>query len=464
MGERPLDRAIPRRRPAGSCGRGRSSGRRSTPPRRARGAGRSKGDALRRPRPAHGRTSGCRGRPRANRPPPPPARARSHRLGTGHRSRSVGPLGGSPPQPFTRSRYSPDRVSTLMRSPSSTNRGTWTTAPVSSFAGFIAPVLVSPFAPGSVWMIARATEAGSSTAMGTPWCIAICASPDSARYRGASPMTSPGTCTWSYVSLSMNTYSPPSAYRYCIDLRSTIASPTFTPALKVFSTTAPVLTLRSFERTKAPPLPGFTCWNSTTWNKVPSRSRVIPFFRSFVDTLTRGPSQLDPVARGDPDDHASILANLHHVLDPDPADPGEVDPGFDRDHGAFGKLVLLGRSEPRLLVDLEADPVTQAVDEVVPVPRLRDDGPRRGIHLDAGYTRSNHVDRSLLRLADDVVHLLELCRGLTERDRAGHVGVIALDERTEIELDHVALLEHTMPGLVMGLGRVLTDSHDRIER
>ena len=47
-------------------------------------------------------------------------------------------------------------------------------------------------------------------------------------------------------------------------LRSTIASPTFTPALNVRSTTAPVLTLRSFVRTNAPPLPGFTCWNSTT--------------------------------------------------------------------------------------------------------------------------------------------------------------------------------------------------------
>src|SRR5206468_1784420 len=161
------------------------------------------------------------------------------------------------------------------------------------------------------------------------------------------------------------TYSPPSAYRYCIDLRSTMASPTFTPALKVFSTTAPVLTLRSFERTKAPPFPGFTCWNSTTWNSVPSRSRVIPFFRSFVD------------------------------------------------------------------------PVTQAVDEVVPVARLSDDGPRRGIDLDPGHARTHHVNRSLLRLTNDVVHLLHLGRGLTERDRAGHVGVVPLDERSEIEFDHV---------------------------
>ncbi len=72
-----------------------------------------------------------------------------------------------------------------------------------------------------------------------------------------------------------------------MSLRSTFAWPIFTPALNVFSMTAPVFTLRSFVRTNAPPLPGFTCWNSITWNSVPSSSRVIPFFRSFVETLTR---------------------------------------------------------------------------------------------------------------------------------------------------------------------------------
>src|SRR6058998_12925 len=151
----------------------------------------------------------------------------------------------------------------------------------------------------------------------------------------------------------MNTYSPPSAYRYCIDFRSTIASPTFTPALKVFSTTAPVFTFRSFERTNAPPLPGFTCWNSTTWNSVPSRSSVMPFFRSFVETLTPAPSQLDHVPARDADDDAAVARDLDHVLDPDAADAVQVDAGLDRDDGALGQGVVLRRAEPRPLVDLE---------------------------------------------------------------------------------------------------------------
>src|ERR1700704_6484747 len=101
-----------------------------------------------------------------------------------------------------------------------------------------------------------------------------------------------------------------------MSLRSTMARPTLTPALKVFSATAAVLRFRNFVRTNAPPFPGFTCWNSITWKSVPSSSRVIPFFSSFVDTLTGVSllaSQLDQLADRRADDATSVLADLHHV-------------------------------------------------------------------------------------------------------------------------------------------------------
>ena len=66
----------------------------------------------------------------------------------------------------------PERVSTFTRSPSSTNRGTWTTAPVSSVAGFSAFVRVSPFTAGCVFVIESTTEAASSSEIGTPWWTA----------------------------------------------------------------------------------------------------------------------------------------------------------------------------------------------------------------------------------------------------------------------------------------------------
>ncbi|SLI85409.1 Uncharacterised protein [Mycobacteroides abscessus subsp. abscessus] len=45
--------------------------------------------------------------------------------------------------------------------------------------------------------------------------------------------------------------------------RSTVAVSTFTPALNVLSTILPDTTFFSLVRTKAGPLPGLTCWNST---------------------------------------------------------------------------------------------------------------------------------------------------------------------------------------------------------
>ena len=64
---------------------------------------------------------------------------------------------------------------------------------------------------------------------------------------------------------------------------STLAVSTFTPALKVLSTTLPESTFFSLVRTKAGPLPGLTCWNSTTVQSWPPSSlSTRPFLRSFV--------------------------------------------------------------------------------------------------------------------------------------------------------------------------------------
>ncbi len=51
---------------------------------------------------------------------------------------------------FTRSTYEPSAVFILTFSPSLINKGTRIVAPVSTVAGFVALVAVSPFNPGSV--------------------------------------------------------------------------------------------------------------------------------------------------------------------------------------------------------------------------------------------------------------------------------------------------------------------------
>ena len=63
---------------------------------------------------------------------------------------------------------------------------------------------------------------------------------------------------------------------------STLAVSTLVPALNVLSTTLPDSTALSLVRTKAGPLPGLTCWNSTTDQSWPSMLSTRPFFRSLV--------------------------------------------------------------------------------------------------------------------------------------------------------------------------------------
>ena len=69
---------------------------------------------------------------------------------------------------YTLDRYSPVLVSILILSPWFTNRGTFTCAPVSTVAGFVAPWAVSPLNPGSVSVISSSTNRGGSIANTLP--------------------------------------------------------------------------------------------------------------------------------------------------------------------------------------------------------------------------------------------------------------------------------------------------------
>src|SRR2546428_8894225 len=115
-----------------------------------------------------------------------------------------------------------------------------------------------------------------------------------------------------------------------------------------------------------------------TWNSVPSRSRVIPFLRSLVDTLMDDrPSEDDELLRRPRDHAAAILLNDDHVLDAHAAELGHVDAGLHGDHRPHRKHVVGGGPERRSLMDLQADPVAQTVAEALPVAGVLDHGSRR---------------------------------------------------------------------------------------
>src|SRR5882724_605819 len=71
----------------------------------------------------------------------------------------------------------------------------------------------------------------------------------------------------------------------CFSSKST--SSTFSPARNVLSMTRPCRMCLSLVRTKAPPLPGLTCWKSTMVYGSPSCWILSPFLNSAVDTCMR---------------------------------------------------------------------------------------------------------------------------------------------------------------------------------
>src|SRR5207245_2062091 len=102
---------------------------------------------------------------------------------------------------------------------------------------------------------------------------------------------------------------------------STLAVSTLVPALKVRSTTLPERMFLRVVRTNAPPLPGLTCWNSTTDQSCPSMLSTRPFLRSLVVATTGQSSSASafefahaPVGTGD-DHPVDRLAEQQSVLD-----------------------------------------------------------------------------------------------------------------------------------------------------
>src|ERR687891_344181 len=197
----------------------------------------------------------------------------------------------------------------------------------------------------------------------------------------------------------MRTRWSPSRYRYCISRRSTMARPTFSSALNVRSWTAPVFTFRSLVRTTACPLPGLWWRNSRTVHSVPSRFSVMPFFRSFVEMLIASKDQ--QVLRGPRQWAAAVRADHDSVLDPDPAEAGDVHPRLHGDHGAVWEDVPVDLPKPLV--------------------------------------------------------------GLTEGHGPGHVRVVPLDHAAEVHLDHVPPPEGPIGRTVVRLRGVLAEGHDRVE-
>src|SRR5919107_2115087 len=274
--------------------------------------------------------------------------------------------------------------------------------------------------------------------------------------------------------------------------RSTVAVSTLVPALNVLSTTLPVSTFFSVVRTKAPPLPGLTCWNAVIDHSWPSRLSTRPFFRSFVVATGGSPASrggagavtrrvvssrrtkghrrrvqrtwgqryrpalpdLEQLARGGGEQLGGTVPDDEGVLDPHPAAAGQVHPWFDGDGHPGLQVPRAGGPEQRGLVDLQPDPVPQAVHELLAEPRVGDDVPGGGVDGDHRRPRHQRRPARVLRLGHERVQLTLPAGGPPEDDGPGHVGVVTADERAEVHLHQVPAPQRRVGGPVVRDRRV----------
>src|ERR1700761_7901078 len=240
----------------------------------------------------------------------------------------------------------------------------------------------------------------------------------------------------------MKTKSSPSRYRYCMSRLSTLATSTLMPALNVFSTTLPDMTFFSLVRTKAGPFPGLTCWNSTTFHSCPSRFSVMPFFRSLVLATRRLQLQDQQFSGGRSQESGSVpRRHQQHVLDPDAALSGQVDTRLDGDGNPVRQFTRSPVPEQRCLVDLQADSVPETVLEVTGMPGRLDDLAGRRVHRTGLHPVVQGGDAGPLGLCDQLVDVPLPAGGRADRDRAGHVRVVAVVEGPEVHRYQVAAFQ-----------------------
>src|SRR6188474_821576 len=189
----------------------------------------------------------------------------------------------------------------------------------------------------------------------------------------------------------MKTAASPESKRYCILRDSVRTGRNFSPARNVLSCTVPSSILRSLVRTKAPPLPGLTCWNSRIRKIVPSISMCEPLRNSLVLITAANPREAETATGG---------VNLCLARDEGNARTRRID--CCRDTAARGARARRGTAGPGRIrgpgrADLRSEHARQQTD---PQERpgegsqRQDEGGRRPVHPRRGSLR---LDREQAR-------------------------------------------------------------------
>ena len=124
----------------------------------------------------------------------------------------------------------------------------------------------------------------------------------------------------------------------------------------------------------------------------------------------------------------------------------------------------VARRKQRLLVDVDADAMPQAVAHLARETMLGKHVFGKFVRLLARHTRTKHGLHLLVRIANGSISRAKALRRLTEKHRARHVGAIPLRPRAEVHNDALPRFELRSAWDRMGTCTVLTARNDRGER
>ena len=136
-----------------------------------------------------------------------------------------------------------------------------------------------------------------------------------------------------------------------------------------------------------------------------------------------------------------MVTDNHQVFDAHPELTRQVHAGLDGDHVPGFEHRLGALPQPRLLVDLQPDAVTEPVSEVWTMPRGVADLARDGVDLAAGLARSHGLEARQLCLEDKLVDLGAVPAGAARRDRSRAVRAVAVERRSEVDRDELPSLD-----------------------
>src|SRR5581483_8476495 len=153
------------------------------------------------------------------------------------------------------------------------------------------------------------------------------------------------------------------------------------------------------------------------------------------------------------------------VFDANAPEPREIHAWLDAEyHPRLEGHIAAGTRDPWRLVDLQSDPVSEPMDEFVPVTGVADHTACDGVDLGAGHARLHALLRLKLRVENDAPNLAQLVGRRLDAEGPRHVGTVSPKPRANVEEHQLVRANRSIGWDRVRDPRVRAGDRDRVER